>query len=148
MNQIGDQIKDQAGLYAQQARERWQEMRLNIETRSGLDVWQSLKFVLVSGGILYVTLWAYTWWVRADERAKFRAEIAAASPRVRGAMLAGAADAETQDRIALDAIRGTDNALTNSEADLRHAATSTPLDGCPRVPARCLAPAAGGGGVR
>ena len=148
MNQIGDQIKDQAGLYAQQARERWQEMRLNIETRTGFDVWQSLKFVVVAGGILYVTLWAYTWWVRADERAKFRAEIAAASPRVRGAMLAGAADAETQDRIALDAIRGTDNALTHSETDLRRAATSSPLDGCPRVPARCLVPAADGNGLR
>lgn len=144
-------LRERAADAIADARERVREVATSrIEVSAGRSI---LATAVLAAGLV-ASGWLWTKYVRWDERAKFRSEIAAASPRVRGAILAGSQEAEAQDRIIIDSIRGTDNELTQAEANLRDQPTAPPLDGCPRIPARCLGlgaaagPGPGAGGMR
>lgn len=145
MNDNIASLRDRAADAVADTRERVREIAImRVETSVARSVLGSV--VLVVG--LAAAGWLWTWHVERQRDQHWRDKIAAASPRVRGAVLAGAAEAEAQDRIIIQAIQGTDHALTDAESDLRKAGASPIDDGCPRIPARCLGLGAGLGGVR
>lgn len=131
-------IRDHVEATTEAARERLQEMRFAIETRVPSGIVRTVGTVALGVGLLWGTAWLWERHIRADERARYRAEIAAASPRIRTAVEAGSREAADIDQLVIETIRGTDHALTDAQSNLRHAAESVPLDGCPRIPARCL----------
>lgn len=130
------EIKDRAADAVADARSRARELaEIRIETTAG----RSLAATALVVVCLLTCAWAWTAYVRWDERRVYRAEIAAASERVRRAVESGNREAAEVDRLVIETIRGTDHALTDAEHNLRQAAQDQPMDGCPRIPARCLA---------
>lgn len=141
-------LKDRAADAVADARSRARDLaEIRIETTAGRSL---AATAIVAAGVL-VCAWLWTAYVRWDERRVYRAEIAAASERVRRAVESGNREAAEVDRLVIDIIRGTDHALTDAEHNLRQAAQDQPMDGCPRIPARCLAgglqPASGASGA-
>lgn len=135
MNDNTQSLRDRAADMIDDVRLRARDLATTrIEVAAGRSVLAAV--ILVAGLTAAGALW--TWHVRAERDALWRERIAAASARVKGALLAGGRDAESMDRIALEAIRGTDDALTDAERGLRAAASIPSTTDCPRIPARCL----------
>ena len=86
--------------------------------------------------LIALALLPVAWWKSGRERDQWwRDQISASSAEVRAAVEVGSKEAVATDAEIIKALRDSDAKRIQAEKDLRKA--STPVDGCPALPARC-----------